>query len=173
MSGGSWSFPNGLGYLVVERLELAVRAHGVVVEHRELADLGCAGEGCGVGDARVPPAEPVRVLLVCVLRVVQKEVGTCCERPAGDPLGLVVERGGQVRLVIGYVGEHMALLLDPVAERGTTMLDRLRLDDRAADAPRLARHVFERRLGGSFREADREERWRQVSRDPLPERRRR
>src|SRR5437763_930827 len=37
--------------LVVELLELAVRAHWVVVEHRKLAYSGGAGEGCRGGDA--------------------------------------------------------------------------------------------------------------------------
>src|SRR5207253_2056386 len=64
-----------------------------------------------------------------------------------DPLGPVVEGGGQIRLVVGQVDEHPTLLLDPVAKRGTSMLDRLSFDDRAPDAPRLARHVFEHGLG--------------------------
>src|SRR2546421_6739713 len=109
-------------------------------------------------DARMPPAEPVGVFLLGVLRVVEEEVGTCRERPAGDPLGLIVERGRQVRLVVGQIGEYTAVLLDPVAERWTSMLDRLGLDDRAPEAPRLARHVLERDLRGGFREADREQR---------------
>src|SRR5262245_50529118 len=37
--------PDGLGDLVVERLELAIRAHRIVVEHPQLADAGGAGEG--------------------------------------------------------------------------------------------------------------------------------
>src|SRR5439155_2439097 len=117
------------------------------------------------------PAEPSFVLRCGVLRVVQEKVGTCRERPAGDPFGLIVQRGGQVRLMVRHVGEHMTLLLDPVAEGGPTMLDRLGLDHRASHAPGPAWHVFERGLGGGFREADREERRRQVSRDPLPQRR--
>ena len=37
--------PDRRGHLVVERLELVIRAHGIVVEHRELADSGGAREG--------------------------------------------------------------------------------------------------------------------------------
>ena len=75
--------------------------------------------------------------------------------------------------MVGQVDEHASLFLDPVADRWAAVLDRFRFDDRATDVPRLAGHVFERGLGGGLRKADREERRRQVPRDPIPERRRR
>src|SRR5262249_7043755 len=62
--------PDGLGDLVVELFELVVRAHGIVVEHRQLAHSCIAREGCCVRNARMTPTEPARVLLVRVLRVV-------------------------------------------------------------------------------------------------------
>src|SRR5215471_9661457 len=83
--------PDDLRYLVVERLELAICAHRIVVEHRELTNPGRASERGRVGDARVPPTAPVPVFLVRVLRVVQEEVGTGGDRPARNPLWLVVD----------------------------------------------------------------------------------
>jgi hypothetical protein len=47
------------------------------------------------------------------LGVVREKVGTGGERPTRDPFGFVVERGGQIRLVVWQIGEHTTLLLDP------------------------------------------------------------
>jgi hypothetical protein len=91
--------------LIVERVEFAVRAHRVV-EERELRHSGDAGERSGMCDARVSPADPVRVLLVGVLRVVEEEeVRAGRSAPARDPFDLVVGRGRQIRLPVGQVGE--------------------------------------------------------------------
>ena len=111
------------------------------------------------GNASRNPADAARVLPLGVLRVVEEEIGAGRDGPTGDPFRAVVERGGQVRLMIGHVGEHTTPVLDPVAERGASMLDHLGLDDCAADAPRFARHILEDGLGRRFREADREEGW--------------
>ena len=65
-----------------QRLELVVGVVRVVVEQHRLADLGLVREADDVLDARVPPADVVRVLVVAVLRVVQQHVRAVGRRRA-------------------------------------------------------------------------------------------
>ena len=134
--------------------------------------LDAAGlrERDGVADARVPPADVVRVLVLEVLRVVHQHARTLGEREPRQPLRVDAGRpGAEVRLVVRDVRQRAALLLDAQADRRAAVRDGLGPDARRPERELLVGQVVEGQPRGHLRELDREERRRQVLRDPLLE----
>src|SRR5260221_8494436 len=74
----------------------------------------------------MPPADPVCVLAIRVLGVMDQEISVPGDRPARGPLAGAAEFGtAERRLVVGDVGEHDAVLADSKSERGVWMDHRL------------------------------------------------
>ena len=89
-------------------VERRVVVAGIVVEGDQALDAGRTGEGDGVGNSAVAPADVVGVLGRAVLRVVDQQVGARGEVVARGPLGgsRGKSRHAERRLVVGQVGER-------------------------------------------------------------------
>ena len=134
----------------------------VVMEQHEPPRAHGRGEVDSAADARMAPAESLVVLLVEVLRVVEKQVDALRDRAAGDPVAApVVEVARQGRLVVGQVGNARAVRVDPVADRGARVDDQAGAQLRGADRPRRVRDVVERDLCRRVLQVDRKERRRE------------
>src|SRR6266516_132453 len=142
----------------------------LVVEEHQPARADGARERDRVGNARVTPADPLLVLLLEILRIVNERVDARRERRARDPVGRSSgDRPGERRLVIRDVREARAPRLDPVPDRGTGMDNEVRRDRDAVDRPGPARDIVEGHGGRDVPELDREERRREGARDAFPE----
>ena len=117
--------------------------------------------------ARVTPTNVRGVLVVAVLRVVEQDVGTLRDLVTADPVRRhLLQRDSDRWFVIGHVREHVAVLLDAIADRRALVRDGRSVDHRRSDLDVL-RFVVEHDVGRKIGEMDREQRRRQVSRDAL------
>ena len=157
-----------LAGFLAEQVEPFVGVAGVVVEEDRAVGAGPVGEGEGVRERGVAPADVVRVLGVRVLAVVDQHRGAAGQREAGDPVLLErVEVGSERRLVVGDVGERLIAVVDPVAERRAAMGDRGGPDPRRADLPVDLGAVPEGDVARQLLDLDRGEGGGDVARDPL------
>src|SRR5439155_10065119 len=117
--------------------QLLVRVERIVVEEHEPPGASSPRERHGILGARMPPADPVVVLRLRVLGVMQEHRRSLSQGEPGDPLGLYL---GEIRaergFVIGEIRERLAVLLDAVPDGRAGMLDEVRGDVRRADPPR-------------------------------------
>src|SRR5882724_12866254 len=134
----------------------------LVMEEHQSARADGALERDRVGNTRVTPADPLLVLVLEILRIVNERVDTRRERRARDPVGRPSgDRPGERGLVIRDVREARAPCLDPVPDRGAGMDNEVRREGGAVDRPGLARNIVEGQRGWDVPELDREERRRE------------
>src|SRR6266576_813446 len=142
----------------------------LVVEEDQSARAGGPRERDGVGNARVTPADPLLVLVLEILGIVNERVDARRERRARDPVGRPSgDCPGERGLVIGEVREARAPRLDPVPDGGTGMDNEVCREGGVVDRPRLARNIVEGHCGRDVPELDRKERRREGARDAFPE----
>src|SRR5207244_170439 len=98
------------------------------------------------------------------------KVYTLRESEAGDPVaGEVVQLDADCRLVVRQVGQRAAGGLDPVSDGWSGMRDRRGVEPSTSDLPRLVLDVVEDEGRRHVTKLDREQRCREVPRQPLVE----
>src|SRR6266566_2448461 len=142
----------------------------LVMEEDESARADGPRERDRVGNARVTPADPLLVLVLEILCIVNERVDARRERRARDPVHRPSgDRPGERGLVIRDVREACAPRLDPVPDRRTGMDNEMRREGGAVDRPGPARNIVEGHRGRDVPELDREEWRREGARDAFPE----
>ena len=125
-------------------VELGVAMGWVVVEEDESANPRQLGEGDGLADRAVTPADPHRALVVRVLPVVDQEIDACGKIEAGRPARLVGKpTRTECRFMVGQIGNARPVGGDPVPDRRSWMDDVLGDNLEAADAYWLLGRVMQ------------------------------
>ena len=90
------------------------------------------------------------------------------EGMARSPGGVVSKaRGAEGRLVVRYVDDGNARFCEPVADRRPGMKDKIGDNADGVDLELTERRVMEEQTAGDLPQMHREERWREVSPQPL------